>query len=175
MYHRFIALLCCLLFATAPVYADETTALAASTVTNGAKKVSFLHPANCYIFDDGSLGVFVYLDASAYVAVSIPSRGMSGTEKLRENIGDDAQIRMLSDDIYVFATHGDPNHRRFNVDIVSVGLNLSDGTGIIANADCPYGQTEIYDVLLCIVRSLMDATAFEAWLYDEWIPFVCAQ
>lgn len=175
MYHRFIALLCCLLFAAAPAYAEEMPALATSTVTNGAKKVSFLHPADCYIFDDGSLGVFVYLNASAYVAVSIPGRGLSGTEKLRENIGEDTKIRMLSDDIYVFATHGDPNHRRFNVDIVSVGLNLPDGSGIIANADCGYGQTEIYDVLLCIVRSLTDATALEAWLNDEWIPFVCAQ
>ena len=175
MYHRFIALLCCLLFAAAPAYAEEMPALATSTVTNGGKKVSFLHPADCYIGDEGSLGVFVYLNASAYVAVSIPGRGLSGTEKLRENIGDDAQIRMLSDDIYVFATHGDPNHRRSNVDIVSVGLNLPDGSGIIANADCGYGQTEIYDVLLCIVRSLTDATALEAWLNDEWIPFVCAQ
>lgn len=143
---------------------------------NERRQKGFLFaPCDCYIFDDGSLGVFVYLDDNAYVAVSIPGRGLSGTVKLRENIGDDAQIRMLSDDIYVFATHDDPNHRRFNVDIVSVGLNLPDGTGIIANADCDYGQTEIYDVLLCIVRSLTDATAFEAWLNDEWIPFVCAQ
>ena len=142
-----LCVLYALMLATPPIYSEETTALAEYTVKNGKKQVHFQFPESCYIMDDGSIGVFVFLNSSNYVAVSIPGRGLSGTEKLRENIGDDEKICVLSDDIYVFATHGDMNHHRPYVDIVSVGINLPDGTGIIANAESEYGRIEVCDFL----------------------------
>lgn len=167
-----IVMLCFLLMTGS--LADEAAPLASYVVRNGARQASFSYPEGCYIFDDGSLGVFVYHDAASYVAVSIPGRGMSGTEKLRENIGDDRKILTLSNDICVFAVHGDDNHQRPHADIVCVGVNLPDGMGILANADCPAGQTAIYDVLLCIVDSLTDAAVLQEWLENEWMPFVLA-
>ena len=165
-----LLMLCALMLATPPIYAEETTALMEYTVRNGKKQAHFEFPESCYIMDDGNIGVFVFLNSSNYVAVSIPGRGLSGTEKLRENIGDDEKICVLSDDIYVFATHGDMNHRRPYVDIVSVGINLPDGTGIIANAESEYGRIEVYDLLLTIVGSMTDSSLLEVWINNEWLP-----
>ena len=172
MFHRLVAMICVGLLIVFSVCAEETNKLVSCVVTNGAKQAAFLYPDYCYIEDDDTLGVFVYLNDTDYVAISIPNRGLSGTEKLRENIGDDASIHVLTDDMNVFATHGDDNHHRPNVDIVAVGIDLPDGTGIIANAECNNGTTEIYDVLLTIVDSFTDASTLETWLADEWIPNV---
>ena len=169
MLRKMILFACCLLLTMGFGCAQEVE-LAEYAVTNGVKTVSFLYPASCCIVDDGSLGVFVYLNGAEYVALSIPGRHVSGTEKLRENIGDDSKIRVLTDNMYVFAVHGDENHRRPDADIVCVGLNLPDGTGIIANADCRYGQTGIYPVLLNIVASMTDAEPLKVWLDEEWLP-----
>lgn len=169
MLRKMMLFACCLLLMMSFACAGEQVLLE-YTVTNGAKMVPFLYPASCCIVDDGSLGVFVYLNGAEYVALSIPGRRVSGTEKLRENIGDDSKIRVLTDNMYVFAVHGDENHRRPDADIVCVGLNLPDGTGIIANADCCYGQTGIYDVLLSIVASMADAEPLKVWLDEEWLP-----
>ena len=142
------------------------------TVRNGEKEAMFSYPQNCTIEDEDSLGVIVRLDANSYIAVSIPRRGMSGTKKLLENIGDESKIIKLTDDVYLFSTHGDENHRMYNTDIVEVGIDLKNDIGLIINITCPYGETEIYKAAAIIIESLIDDDIFTGWLTEKWIPSI---
>ena len=142
------------------------------TVRNGEKEATFSYPQNCTIEDEDSLGVIVRLDANSYIAVSIPRRGMSGTKKLLDNIGDESRIIKLTDDVHLFSTHGDENHRMYNTDIVEVGIDLESGTGLIINITCPYGETEIYEAAAIIIESLLNDDVFSKWVADAWIPSI---
>ena len=142
------------------------------TVRNGEKEATFSYPQNCTIEDEDLLGVIVRLDMNSYIAVSIPRRGMSGTKKLLENIGDESKIIKLTDDVYLFSTHGDENHHMYNTDIVEVGIDLKNGTGLIINITCPYGETEIYEAAGIIIESLIDDDIFTEWLTEKWIPSI---
>ncbi len=154
---------------------EETFINKTYTVRNGKKEATFSYPQNCTIEDENSLGVIVRLDANSYIAVSIPRRGMSGTKKLLENIGDESTIIKLTDDVHLFSTHGDENHRMYDTDIVEVGIDLKNGTGLIINITCPYGDTEIYEAAAIIIESLIDDDIFADWVTEKWIPLTINQ
>ena len=48
----------------------------------------------------------------------------------------------------------------------------SDGTGLIVCAYCPYGHTEVYELLLTVLGSITDKAALKDWLNNVWIPIV---
>ena len=151
---------------------DESTETTQYSIKNESKHITFTYPSYCSLEDEDSMGVIVRLDTLNYVSISIPRRNISGTRKLSDNIGDDTKILMLQDDIHIFAIHGDDNHHMPNVDIVEIGLNLPENTGLIVNVTAEYGHTEIYDVLMTIIKSLKDTDSFKKWLTEEWIPSV---
>jgi len=138
--------------------------------------VKFCCPENYRIENDGDIGTLVYLNDTEYIAISIPKNGLTGVEQLHKNINSDDRIVALSDDLHVFAAHGEELLPFFkNNDIVEIALNLPDGTGIIANVFCDCGDTEIYDLLLVLLNSIADAPSLEAlenWLRQEWIPYI---
>ena len=145
------------------------------TIRTGKNEVTFSYPRDCTIEDEDSSGAIVRLDANSYIAVSIPRRGMSGTKKLLENIGDESKIIRLSDKVHLFAVHGDENHRMNNTDIVEAGIDLKNGTGVIINITCPYGETKIYETATVIIESLIDDDTFANWITEKWIPSVITE
>ena len=150
--------------------ANGAAETAVYTLQGSPVPVEFAYPAQCAIEDEGSIGVIVRLDENNYVSVCVPREGMSGTAQLAENIGDLPAIRVLQNGLHAYALHGDPGHRRPGVDIVTAGIDLEDGTGLILNAEAEYGCTEIYPVLLTVLSSVTDAAAFDEWLNAEWLP-----
>ncbi len=153
-------------------FAEDAIDYKTYTVRNGSRSIDFSYPSYCSIEDEDVLGVIVRMDASNYIAISIPKRNKSGTEKLHDNIGDAEEIFKLSENIHVSAVHGDENHYAPNTDIVEVGMNLENGTGAIINITCPFGQTDIYEIATVIINSITTEDVFEKWLTDIWLPFV---
>lgn len=51
----------------------------------------------------------------------------------------------------LYATHGIPNFPWMGSDIVEVGINLPGGVDVVVTAQCLYGDTAVYDLLLTIV------------------------
>ena len=146
------------------------------TVKNGSKEATFSYPQGCTIEDEGPLGAIVRLDPESYIAVSIPRKNNTGTQKLLENIGDEQKITQLTDDVHVFSSHGESNHPMLSrFDIVEVGIDLGKHMGVIVNVHCPHGQTDIYEVAMTIVESLTEDTAFSEWLTETWIPYIQQQ
>ena len=93
-------------------------------------------------------------------------------DEIQENIGDSSLILTLSDDMQLYATHGIPNFPWMGSDIVEVGINLPGGVDVVVTAQCLYGDTAVYDLLLTIVGSLTDAAPLQTWLEETWIPSV---
>lgn len=152
--------------------AEEEPLYETYTVKDGEKEVTFSYPPGYLIEDEGPpCGVIVRLDAENYAAVSIPRKNKTGTQKLLENIGDEQQIIQLTDDVHVFATHGDFPLSSY-LDIVEVGIDLGKHMGVIVNTTCPYGRTDIYEAAMVIVESLTGDTVFSEWLTETWIPYV---
>ena len=150
-------------------------ATAEGYATRDGQRVSFRYPAYCRMEYEDRIGTVVHLSDTDYVAVVVTEKGVSGVENLHENIANQDVIFSLSDDAHVFASHGDEHHTSFFIrhqDVVEIGLNLPDGTGVIVNSFCEYGHTEIYDVLLTIFGSLTDSAPLEAWLNEVWLPHV---
>ena len=100
---------------------------------------------------------------------------MSGTAAVQDYIGDFGEITELSDSMNVFAVHGDENHLMSYMDVVEIGVNLPDGTDLIVCAYCPYGHTEVYELLLTVLGSITDTAALKDWLNGVWIPAVTKQ
>ena len=94
------------------------------------------------------------------------------TAAVIENIGDGEFVTELSENMNVFAVHGDTNHRMPGLDVVEAGINLPDGTGMVACTYCRYGHTEVYDLLLKILDSITDTTALKGWLENVWLPLI---
>ena len=155
--------------------AEGDPELAAGYVTRGKARVAFWYPADCSIVDEGSIGTYVYLTENDYVTLMIPKGKQSGTVAVHANIGDYGEITALSDSMNVFAVHGDQNHGMPGLDVVEIGIDLPDGTGLVVCATCPYGHTEVYDLLLTVLGSVTDTAALENWLRDVWIPAVTKQ
>ena len=151
---------------------DSTTILNSGYVSRGSTRVSFQYPAACEIVDEGSIGTLVYLSESDYISLMIPKGKMSGTAAVHDYIGDFGEITELSETMNVFAVHGDENHRMPYLDVVEIGVNLPDGTGLIVCAYCPYGHTEVYDLLITVLSSITNTTVLENWLNNVWIPIV---
>ena len=151
-------------------------ATAEGYATTGGRRVTFRYPASCRMEYDDTIGTIVYLTDMDTVAVIVTKEGESGLERLRDNLfPQEDLIFSLSDSLHVFASHGDEYGTSFFLrgkDVVEIGLNLPDGTGVIVNSFCDYGHTEIYDVLLTIFGSITDSAQLEAWLKDVWIPYV---
>ena len=61
------------------------------------------------------------------------------------------------------------------LDVVEIGVNLPDSTSLVVCAYCPYGHTEVYELLLTVLESITDTTALEDWLNNIWIPTVTKQ
>lgn len=156
--------------------AEEDHLYETYTVKDGEKEATFFYPPGYLIEDNGPpLGVIVRLDAENYAAVSIPRKNKTGTQKLLENIGDEQRIIQLTDDVHVFATHGDSGilHPMLShLDIVVVGIDLGKHMGVIVNTECPYGRTDIYEAAMVIVESLTGDTVFSEWMTETWIPYV---
>ncbi|MBO5534184.1 MAG: hypothetical protein J6B53_02140 [Clostridia bacterium] len=127
------------------------------------------------IVDEGSIGTLVYLTESDYISLMIPKGKMSGTAAVHDYIGDFGEITELSETMNVFAVHGDENHRMPYLDVVEIGVNLPDGTGLIVCAYCPYGHTEVYELLLTVLGSITDTAVLEDWLNGVGIPTVTKQ
>ena len=157
--------------------AEEISIQETYTVKDGSKEATFSYPQGCTIEDEGPpLGVIIRLDAENYIAVSIPRKNNTGTQKLLENIGDEQKIIPLTDEVHVFASHGESNHPMLSrLDTVEVGIDLGKHMGVIVNITCPYGQTEIYDAAMMIVESLTENTVFSEWMTETWIPYVQQQ
>ena len=85
---------------------------------------------------------------------------------------DDEKILSISDTICIFAAHGDNNHHMPNIDIVEIGINLKSGLGIVITSFGSRGQTQIYNLMLTILQSLIDASEIETWLQETWIPYI---
>ncbi len=158
-----------------PCSADEMPDMTTDYVSRGSTHVAFQYPTGCKIVDEGSIGTYVYLTESDYVTLMIPKRKLSGTVAVHDYIGDFGEITELSDSMNVFAVHGDANHRMPYLDVVEIGVNLPDGTGLVVCTYCPYGHTEVYDLLLTVLASITDTTVLEDWLNDVWIPTVTSQ
>ena len=165
-------LFCLILLLAAPGSAEETQQMAQAFVTRGSQKISFLYPASCPIVDEGDLGIFVYQSSEDCFSMYIPKHGASGVEELHNNIGSAEKIIILSDDMQICAVHGDANHRMYNLDIVEIGLNLADGSGLVVTVSCTYGHTEVYNLLLTVLDSITDTALLEDWLNNTWIPYV---
>ena len=175
MKSRVISLLLALIVASLPILpcnADEIPAMSTGYVSRGSTRVSFQYPAACEIVDEGSIGTLVYLTESDYISLMIPKGKMSGTAAVHDYIGDFGEITELSETMNVFAVHGDENHRMPYLDVVEIGVNLPDGTGLIVCAYCPYGHTEVYDLLITVLSSITNTTVLENWLNNVWIPIV---
>ena len=111
----------------------------------------------------------------SYITLMIPKGRMSRTAAVHDYIGDFGEITELSETMNVFAVHGDENRRMSYLDVVEIGANLPDGTGLIVCAYCPYGHTEVYDLLITVLSSITNTTVLENWLNNEWIPMVTKQ
>jgi hypothetical protein len=107
-------------------------------VSRGSARVAFQYPAGCEIVDEGSIGTYVYLTENDYVTLMIPKGRMSGTAAVHDYIGDFGEITELSDSMNAFAVHGDENHRMPYLDVVEIGVNLPDGTGLISGGHSAY-------------------------------------
>ncbi len=152
--------------------ADEIPAMSTGHVSRGSTRVAFQYPGGCGIVDEGSIGTCVYLTESDYVTLMIPKGMLSGTAAVCDLIGDPGAITDLSDSMNVFAVHGDENHRMPYLDVVEIGVDLPDGTGVVVCAYCSYGHTEIYGLLLTVLGSITDPAALEEWLSAVWLPTV---
>ena len=175
MKSREISLLLTLIVALLPILscnADEIPAMSTGYVSRGSTRVSFQYPAACEIVNEGSIGTLVYLTERDYVSLMIPKGRMSGTAAVHDYIGNFGEITELSETMNVFAVHGDENHRMPYLVVVEIGVNLPDGTGLIVCAYCPYGHTEVYELLLTVLGSITDTAALKDWLNNVWIPIV---
>ena len=171
---RILIIIAVLVLVSSAFASEEKQELATGYVTNGMHQESFQYPKSYEIEDEGDIGTYVYLNKTDWVSISIPKQGLSGVKQLHENIGNEEYIIALADNLHVFATHGDEHQLPFtrSCDIVEVGVNLPNGTGLIVNAYCLYGQAEIYDLLLTILGSMTEIKQLENWLFQEWIPYV---
>ena len=158
-----------------PCSADEMPGMTTGYVSRGSTRVAFQYPSGCEIVNEGSIGTYVYLTENDYVTLMIPKGKLSGTAAVHDYIGDFGEITELSDSMNVFAVHGDTNHRMPFLDVVEIGVNLPDGTGLVVCTYCPYGHTEVYDLLLTVLSSITDTTVLEEWLNNEWIPMMTKQ
>lgn len=152
--------------------ANEQSDYASAYATDGKKKIYFSYPETCKMINDGSCGTLIYQTDTDYVSVCVPKHNVSGIAYLHENIGDSDKIDVLSDDIHVFATHGDENHMMPTLDVVSVGVNLTDEGGLVFTAYSEYGTTEVYGLLIEIIGSVIDTSLLEHWLSTEWLPYI---
>ena len=158
-----------------PCSADDMPDTTTGYVCRGSTRVSFQYPSECEFVDEGSIGIYVYLNESEYITLMIPKRNLSGTSGVHDLIGDYGEIIELSETMNVFAVHGDGNHRMPYLDVAEIGVNLPDGSGVIVCAYCPYGRTEVYDLLLTVLGSMTDTTVLEDWLNNVWLPTVSSQ
>ena len=173
MKHRCLVLITALLFLIGTCgFAEESAPLCDAVVTNGSRQVAFSYPQNCLMEDDRELGVWIYLDDASYVNVAIPRRSRSGTAKLAENIGSMEHITVLSDQLHVHASS--LVRRDGSMSILSVGIDLDDGSGVILTSTCPEGQTAIYDIVRVILHSMMDTDLFDDWLDSTYLPSITA-
>ena len=150
----------------------ESQSVSTGFVSRGSVRIAFQYPTECEIVDEGSIGTSVYLNETDYVTLMIPKKKRSGTAAVFENIGDGEFVTELSENMNVFAVHGDTNHRMPGLDVVEAGINLPDGTGMVACTYCRYGHTEVYDLLLKILDSITDTTALKGWLENVWLPLI---
>lgn len=164
-------LLLLLLLLSAAGNAEETPKLLESYASRDSQYVTFAYPEGCTVEVEEKLGTHVFLDAETYAAVIVTEKGQSGIEALQEAIGDSMLILTLSDDMQLYAAHA-TLHRplRPECDIVELGVNLPDGTGLLIMSMCPRGETAVYDLLLTIVGSVTDETPLQTWLVETWFP-----
>ena len=152
--------------------ADSEGSLLTGSVSRGSVTIPFRYPDGCEYEDEGSIGTLVHLNETDYVSLMIPKGKLTGTAAVHDYIGDSGEVTELSDRMNVFAVHGDENHRMPYLDVVEVGVNLPTGDNVIICAYSSYGNTAVYDLLMTIVHSMLDAEELDAWLVDTWIPFV---
>ena len=153
------ALMALLLLIPAAASAEEAPMLLESYASCGARQVTFAYPEGCTVDARDKVGTLV-----------VTKKGNSGIDEIQENIGDSSLILTLSDDMQLYATHGIPNFPWMGSDIVEVGINLPGGVDVVVTAQCLYGDTAVYDLLLTIVGSLTDAAPLQTWLEETWIP-----
>ncbi|MBQ6528221.1 MAG: hypothetical protein IJI38_06825 [Clostridia bacterium] len=153
-------------------HSADRVRMSTGTVSRGSRRVTFQYPAECELVEEGSPGTIVRLNENEYVTLMIPGGNLSGTAAVHEMMGAVEEVRELSDSMNVSAVHGDLNHRMPYLDVVEIGINTADGTGIVACAYAMYGNTQIYDLLLTVLRSITDPEPLEKWLNEVWIPEV---
>ena len=169
---RLLLMLIVTLLSILPSSADDISGTKTGYVSRGSTRVVFQCPGGCEIVDEGSIGTLVYLTESDYISLMIPKGKMSGTAAVHDYIGDFGEITELSETMNVFAVHGDENHRMPYLDVVEIGVNLPDGTGLMVCTYCSYSHTEVYELLLTVLESISDTAVLEDWLSNVWIPMV---
>ena len=163
--------LSCFVFLLLLIFPSMATAkekpLATAFATDGKTEIPFSYPEGLEVINEGRIGTTVYLDENNYVAVCVPGNNRSGTEALRDNMGDAAPVFSLSDDLHVAFVPNVDNHWMPRMDVINVSIDLPEGNGLVLSAFCEYGSTQVYDLLVTIVGSVTDAAPLAQWLNER--------
>ena len=153
---------------------EDAPSLSATCAANAAgQQVTFSYPEGLEIMQDGKFGTFVYTE-NGYINVSVLPEGETHIDDLLDRGWKEEQFTILSETLSVMSIHHDlPPGMREPVDYVEVGAILPDGLNVILLSTCLAGETEVYDLLLTVLSSLVeDVTPVGEWLDEVWIPLV---
>lgn len=168
-------------------YAEETVQSSESVpklvetyATNGYREVAFRYPEGCELIDDGSGEKVIGINDTDYVAVIVEPERYTIDDYVTENEGgSDREVTRLSDQLAVISIRNEyVGVLKTCYDDVKVGVALPDGSFVIAMATClseNSAKTGVYDLLLTILNSMIDATPVENWLNDVWLPSVACR
>ena len=150
---------------------DILPPLSETSATNGVHEVTFSYPEGLEIMQDGKWGTTVFLRDYVYVIVTVLPDDVTPEEDFAERIYPE-QLTILDDTLSLGSFHNEYAARQY-YDVVEVGVALPDGPDVILHATCLVGETDVYDLLLTVLSSMIDdITPVEEWLEEVWIPLV---
>ena len=152
---------------------EDAPSLSATCAANAAgQQVTFSYPEGLEIMQDGKFGTFVYTE-NGYINVSVLPEGETHVDNLLGRGFVEEQFTILSETLSVMSVRDDSVLRKEPVDYVEIGAILPDGPNVVLLSTCLAGETEVYDLLLTVLSSLVDdVTPVEEWLDEVWIPLV---
>ena len=152
---------------------DILPPLSETSATNGVHEVTFSYPSELEIMQDGKAGTLVFLRDYVYVAVVALPEGITPVEDIVDKCGTD-DLTILNDTLSIMSIHDEYGHgSKVHYDIVEVGVTLPNEPNVIIVATCLVGETDVYDLLLTVLSSMIDdITPVEEWLEEVWIPLV---
>ncbi len=161
----------------APQSKASTPKLAKAYATNGSCEVAFNYPEGCEVIDAGSGETIIGLNDTDYVAVVVKPERYTLMDFITENEGSsDREITILSDEIVIVSIRNEyVSVLKTYYDDVEVGIALPNGLFVITFATClsdNSGESGVYDLLLTILNSMINASQVEEWLEEVWLPSV---